>query len=154
MGEAGKRPGQQPTLPQDLENRIVLYVKVHAEQGMCRLVQEVWDYAEEEAATAGMKDWRATRHWWRRFKSRHAELAMRMCEDLKVERAVAENPEWVKRWHDKWTEFVNANNITSPSQIYIIDEVGAFLGYGNRFKVVAMKGMKRHTRKRRAKERP
>ena len=150
--EVKGKPGPKSTLTPEVEKELVAYIEDHVAKKMCRYQHEVWTSAEELALDAQVRAkgssaiepgsrWRATKGWWYGFKRRHPKVVMRIKEALATERADAENAEANEAWHTKYAQYIQENNLDA-NHVWIVDEAGAFFGYGKKEKVCAMSGTK------------
>ena len=83
-----------------------------------------------------------THGWWESFKRRHPQLTLCTASPLSYARAVASNPEVIRRYFDLLEQTVLENGLANkPSQIFNLDETGMPLD-PKPLSVVAKKGQK------------
>ena len=145
-GKPKGKPGPRPHLTKKIEDALLHYIDVHMRAKLCRYQHEVWRRAGQLAAEGGIlgasgRAWVATKGWWYGFKRRHPQVVSRVKEALASERAHAEDPVENKEWHDAYASCVKDLDLP-PERVWILDEAGAFFGYGRKEKVVALKGVR------------
>ena len=65
---------------------------------------------------------RPGRDWWYGFLQRHPELSFRSPEHLQISRASACSKERLTRWYRAFKQFLKANGVKDPDQVWNADE--------------------------------
>ena len=125
----GCRPGPNPVLTVNAEERLVNYIVNMSEMGFGLSRQEVMCLAFQIAEKSGInhpfRDGTAGRKWFDAFRQRHAYLTLRSPQKLSYARAKAVNPKIVEDFFAKLGAlYARLNLITKPMQIYNVDETG------------------------------
>lgn len=87
----------------------------------------------------------ASKHWWRRLKNRHPELALRTPQKIEYLRLRATQPEIIRHFYQLLKHALDTYHFTQE-EIWAADETGVD-DNGRCKKVIALKGTNTHTRR-------
>ena len=146
-GRRAVKPQIKTLLTEEEEERLVQWIKLHAQRSMGRTHDGVRDKVKEilelRGAMVRQEDGRPGKDWVTNFKKCHPRLSLRSSQALGKERALVVDQD-VRGWFSGMKEYLDTRDLTllkSPNRIFNADKIGfAFAPVSKR--VLAPTGMK------------
>ena len=131
--QLGAKLGKQTALTTADETTLENYIKyMHSQRfplTRLQVMKFAWaiDHTQEES-TRIFSGSGPSRKWWRGFKTRHQDLALRRAETIDRGRVANARPEVIQDYFEQLGKIISENGLENkPSQIYNCDEAAIHL---------------------------
>ncbi|GFS19242.1 tigger transposable element-derived protein 6-like protein [Elysia marginata] len=146
-GRRAIKPQVKTLLTPEEEEKLVRWIKIHAQRSMGRTHDDVRDKVKEILALRGAsvrrEHGRPGKDWVTSFKKRHPGLSLRAPQALGKERALVQE-EHVRQWFGAMKDYLDGKDpslLKSPNRIFNADETGFALAPFSK-RVLAPTGMR------------
>ena len=124
----GTKRGPATVLSEAEESMLVEWALEMAKIGYGRTREQISEMVkrllDKDGRSNPFVENRPGRDWWYGFLQRHPELSFRSPEQLQISRASACSKERLTRWYRAFEQFLKANGVKDPDQVWNADETG------------------------------